>query len=50
MIPVPFEPALKEGARIEPTALTEATRTAYRRAAAAMARSLGDSITAANKR
>lgn len=50
VIPIPFDPALKEGARIEPTALTEATRTAYRRAAAAMARSLGDSITAANKR
>lgn len=40
VIPIPFDPALKEGARIEPTALSEATRVAYRRAAAAVAHSL----------
>ncbi len=30
VIPIPFDPALKEGARIDPTVLSEATRTAYR--------------------
>lgn len=44
VIPVPFDPALKEGARIEPTALSEVTRTAYRRAAAAIAQSLRERV------
>lgn len=42
VVAVPFDPALKEGARIEPTALTEATRTAYRQAAAAISQSMRD--------
>lgn len=42
VVPIPFDPALKEGARIEPAALSESTRTAYRRAAAAISRSLRD--------
>lgn len=46
VIPIPFDPALKEGARIDPTALSEATRTAYRQAAAAVARSLREHVDA----
>ncbi|GAA1334456.1 hypothetical protein GCM10009592_30260 [Brachybacterium rhamnosum] len=46
VIPIPFDPALKEGARIDPTALSDATRTAYRRAAAAVARSLREHVDA----
>lgn len=42
VVPIPFDPALKEGARIDPTALSETTSTAYRRAAAAISRSLRD--------
>ncbi|WP_299306138.1 hypothetical protein [uncultured Brachybacterium sp.] len=40
VVPVPFDPALKEGARIDPTALSDATRAAYRKAAAAVAQTL----------
>lgn len=40
VVAIPFDPALKEGARIDPTALTEATRTAYRQAAAAISQSM----------
>lgn len=46
VIPIPFDPALKEGARIDPTALSEATRIAYRQAAAAVARSLREHVDA----
>lgn len=50
VIPVPFDPALKEGARIEPTALSEVTRTAYRRAAAAIAHSLRERVDSREER
>lgn len=46
VIAVPFDPALKEGAQIDATVLTEATRTAYRQASAAIARSLRERVQA----